>query len=353
MSVSRTCNAAKAGMSSDNPQYLSSIISSLNGAKPCSNTKSEPPNTNISPVNGLTDCKSASLKRKASDMMDTMTISSSPSSSLVFNRSSQNPIAKSKIQPDRYALSITKPTSQKPTVPATLPSTAFANGASKPPPKKGSYKEIMARAEAAKAAAATLGQITHKPVVKLSKRERERAAMEMQQKEKILASRSKGLQTGKTTISHVKKNGKVVEQIKERRKPVELDYKGTMRANTSIPRTTNSQSSAGKHLDKDTTKAFTNRSRSLYDNQDTEKRYVYAGSSEEEEDGEEGDAANDDESMEGGGFDALEEEEQLSLAIARKEDARALAEESEHRRQKMERKKKLEQLAAKAPKRRF
>jgi len=70
-----------------------------------------------------------------------------------------------------------------------------------------------------------------------------------------------------------------------------------------------------------------------------EKRYIYAASEDEDD--------YDDESddMEAYGYDDLEREEMESLRAAQKEDAEALRQESEHRKEKNARKAALQRLA--------
>ena len=222
--------------------------------------------------------------------------------------------------------------------------------ASRPPPKKGSYKEIMARAQAAKEAQADFGKIKHKKVSTLSKRER--AAYEA-----ALAATSKGKGTDNKLAGMGKKldrsrAGDVPTQhVKEKKKGAELSYQGTARVNGA-----SSIAKAQKPAPMPSHKQ-TKRSSKLVEPDEDEgdviyhKQYKYAGSSEEEEE-EDDDGSDDDgsEEMGGGGFAELEEEEQRSLRLAQREDAEALREENELKRAKLERKKKLEQLAAKAPK---
>ncbi|KAG9613782.1 hypothetical protein KCV04_g16713, partial [Aureobasidium melanogenum] len=81
------------------------------------------------------------------------------------------------------------------------------------------------------------------------------------------------------------------------------------------------------------------------------RRYAsYSDEEEEEEDDELEDDYESGSDMEAG-VDEMYEEEEASARIARREDALALAEENELKRQKLERKRKLEELASKQKKR--
>lgn len=245
--------------------------------------------------------------------------------------------------------SISKPTNgsgsqaSKPDL-ATTSSTA-ATGAA----KKGTYREILARAQAAKAAQTDFGQIKHRPGQKLSRRAR-RLAQEQeatQGSQKHLASGARQRAIHEAQLSRADAQP---QKPKPKRPP--LEYKGTMRSNTAAEQPQNhSRKVADASRDK-----LDDRSTGRYAAFDEEvacKKYRYGGSSEEGPDDEESEVVEDDEDLEGGGFDELEAEEELSLRAARKEDAEALRQENEHRRMKMERKRKLEQLAAKAQKPRY
>ena len=225
--------------------------------------------------------------------------------------------------------------------PATKPSEASGATA-----KKGSFREIMARAEAAKAAARDLGQIKHKSGQKLSRRARriaqEQEATKRPKKATALAGQGKRMERGR-----LQETAGQPAKAKPKRPP--LEYKGTMRSSAS--------SSQAQKAPKPSMLAHRSGPKGRASNRHTpshediaEKHYTYAGSDEEDTEGEELEASDE---MQGGGFDELEEEEEQSLRVARKEDAEALRQENEHRRLKIERKKKLEQLAAKAPKARY
>lgn len=219
--------------------------------------------------------------------------------------------------------------------------------ATKPPPK-GSYREILARAEAAKAAQAEIGQIKHKPVPKdpkLSRKERLAQEAEASQKAKQEARSAK---ISRREVGKLHSSGSLnrePEQAKEKKKPVDLGYKGTMRpapTPATYKGTARTQSTTtrppGRLPSKDAPKRPP-------DTANSSQRYRYASYSDEEEDEEEEDY-DDESDMEAAGFDELEEEEQTSLKLAKKEDDEALKEENEHKKLKAEKRKKLEQLVA-------
>lgn len=230
------------------------------------------------------------------------------------------------------------------------------------PPKKGSYQEVLARAKAAQQAAQGIGTIKHKPVEKISKRERERREAEASAKAKQAIGR--GSQNGKINGS-ASTSAKPGEPVKEKKKPVELSYKGTMRPANSTPSSTYKGtmllSSAPRPAPpRKPVSRLPERSRSTpLPRRPREPNVRYAGyasyseheSEEEEEEADDvGSEATSD--MEATGFD-IEEEEMKSLKVARKEDEEAAREEDELKRQKAERKRKLQQMAASAKPRRF
>lgn len=123
----------------------------------------------------------------------------------------------------------------------------------------------------------------------------------------------------------------------KKRKPVDLGYSGTMRAQPVSARPKRPDVAA-----RPTTQSS---------GRDGDRprpgggRYTYANYSDDEQ-GDEDDEYDSESDMEAGGLDELEREEQESLRVAKAEDARALREEQEHDRLKRERKRKLAQLAA-------
>ncbi|KAH0545078.1 hypothetical protein FGG08_000849 [Glutinoglossum americanum] len=219
-----------------------------------------------------------------------------------------------------------------------------ATNTPKAPPKKGSYAEILARANAGQAAAAKIGIIKHKPVEGgLRKKDRLNQRRECKDIPKQLVKN--GTRDGKNERLPLpgkggdrekpakNKTGESTYKGTARAKPAMPAYKGTARPNNPSP---TKLSRRGEPLDR-------NRSRSTSLNP-RPSRYHYAS---EEDDAEEEDYETDASSdMEANPFE-LEEEEQLSMRTAKKEDEEALKEEMRLKRQKDEKKKKLAALAAK------
>ncbi|KAI9719146.1 MAG: hypothetical protein M1828_006328 [Chrysothrix sp. TS-e1954] len=223
------------------------------------------------------------------------------------------------------------------------------------PPKKGSYKEILARAQAAKSTPASVGKITHKTQQFVSKREREK--QEAEAKEKLKAGQRATKRGTSGTDKRVNGKGAVSKlqqpaQIKKDRPA--LEYQGTARPTGHARSKTTGPSRPMKSTTQKRKRGGDNFVELDDDEEDVSgsKRYRYAGSSEEPGEGSEDGSDDDDlEDMGGGGFAELEEEEERALRAARKEDAEALQEENAHKLAKAERKKKLAALAAKAGRR--
>lgn len=230
-----------------------------------------------------------------------------------------------------------------------IPPPAAASSAKGPPPKKGSYQEILARAKAAQQAKPPVGAIKHKPVEKLTKKER--IALEEKNKQAAAAAKdpklaqkpgSKGLAKGA--------DAKSSEPTKEKRKAVDLGYQGTMRAAPKEPsyQGTMHRGSAARKPGLDRGSYDRSRSGSL-GAKPIEKRYRYYEDDEEDEEEDYDSEGSSD--MEAGVFD-VDREEEMSLRVARKEDEQALREEEELKRKKLERKQMLERMNSQAKKKR-
>jgi hypothetical protein len=211
-------------------------------------------------------------------------------------------------------------------------------------PKKGGFAATLARAAAAQQANQVSGglNIVHKPVEKLSRRERERqkqlqdAAQKQKQKGAVAkdklaqqAGRSRSGTPGEMKPGSQPKKGPVqVGYSGTMRKPVEVGYTGTMRA-------------------KDPAKPVQPvKQKDKFGGQDKYGGYAsWSDLSDAEE--EEQDYMSDSDDMEGG-FDDLEREEAATARLARREDLEAQAEEERLRKEKAERKKKLEAMAKQA-----
>lgn len=205
---------------------------------------------------------------------------------------------------------------------------AAAKSASSAPPKKGSFQEIMARAKAAQEASRTVGSIKHKPVEKLSKKDK--LAQEAEAKAKQGTAAASRAAPKAQAKGPEPKNSKPSEP--EKKKPADLGYQGTMRPSPSTYQGTMNKGSALKSRS-----GSYDRSRSTsLGARPPPKRYSYYGEDDEDMDDEEDYDSESD--MEAGVFD-VDREEQEALRIARREDELALKEEEELKRKKLERKK--------------
>ena len=211
-------------------------------------------------------------------------------------------------------------------------------------PKKG-FASILEKAKAAQAAASTanVGGIKHKPVEKLTRKERQRLreeALAAQKGKKLLPGDRSRSGTPNTNGPAVRKPGGAVSTTYQgtmkkatttaavERAP--LSYRGTMKSHDpSLPR----KPAPKKGAAQDKYGGYA----SWSDLSDAEE--------DEEEDGYGYDESDDD--MEGG-FDDLEAEENAALRAAKKEDQEALEEEERLKREKAERRRKLMALSRQA-----
>ena len=239
---------------------------------------------------------------------------------------------------------------------------AFKNGQPTPPPtndpakppKKGSFAEIMARGKAAQNTLGQIGKIQHKKIEKLpSKRERE--AMQARKGkaiQKVLDAKGKfggAVAAQSRDKSGVKANGKVghgkasVEPEKKARKAATAT---TGYAGTARPKPGGSNMGSRPSV-------ASSRDKGRFQDRDFSRRYEYV-SEEEDDEGieEQADYYSDESDMEAAAFE-VDEEEEKAARIARKEDAEALSEENRLKREKLEKKRKLEALARKAPGQRY
>ncbi|OJD32840.1 proteophosphoglycan ppg4 [Diplodia corticola] len=247
-----------------------------------------------------------------------------------------------------------KPVPKPVTKPA--PAVSAAPAASGPAPKKGSYQEILARAKAAQQEKPPVGAIKHKPLEKLTKKEK----LALQEKNKQAAAAAKdpklalkqGLKPGlKGPAKGV--DAKAGEAVKEKKKAPDLGYQGTMRGTMrpaakepAYQGTMHKGAAAARRPGLD--RGDRSRSGSLGP-RPMEKRYrYYEDDDEEEEENYDSEGSSD---MEAGIFD-VDQEEQMSLRVARKEDEEALREEEALKRKKLERKQMLERMNSQAKKKR-
>ncbi|KAK3114980.1 hypothetical protein LTR53_006159 [Teratosphaeriaceae sp. CCFEE 6253] len=216
---------------------------------------------------------------------------------------------------------------------AARPSTA--EGAT----KKKSFLSILEKAKAAQVAAAatSAGGIKHKPVERLTKKERirlreEAMAQHKPGKKPQLGERSRSGTPNTANGAILAKKAQLPEMMykgtMKKASTVEpLNYKGTMKPAGSVPK-----SAPKKGLPQDKYGGYAS--------------WSDLNDEDEDEDEEEGYDESDDD-MEGG-FDDVEAEEQAALAAAKREDQAALAEEARLKREKEERKRKLLALSKSA-----
>lgn len=245
-----------------------------------------------------------------------------------------------KVQP------LTKPVSTQ-SAPLRPPPASTASSAASAP-AKGGYLAVLERAKQNAEASKLAGQIKHKPVEKLTKKDRQRLVEEARAAQKGKPLPNKDAKIG------LKARGKSAEPLvdsktglsmKDRKKPVEVAYKGTMRPNApAAPVYRGTMGGPGGAAARKPPAKAPASSRSGYG---AGRRYAsYSDEEEEDEDDEPEDDYESGSDMEAG-VDEMYEEEQTSARIAKREDAIALAEENELKRQKLERKRKLEALASK------
>lgn len=235
-------------------------------------------------------------------------------------------------------------TTSKPQTSSSPAPTANANGASAP--KRG-FASIMAKAQAAQEAANAAGSsaIKHKPVEKLTRRERLRMAEE----QKAAAKGGKGAGAGARGGAHGdrSRSGTPNAPAGQKKKAPELSYKGTMKNPASTAPTKPAREPLSykgtARKSSPATAAAAQKKKRLQD--DKYSGYVSWSDLDDAEDDEgpddyESDVSSD---MEGG-FDDVEKEEQSALRAARKEDQEALEEEERLKREKEARKKRLQML---------
>ena len=224
------------------------------------------------------------------------------------------------------------------------------------PPKKGSFAEIMARGKAVQSTLGQVGKIQHKKIEKLpSKRDREA----------LLAQRGKSIQKGVDLNS--KFGGGVVGRIHDKTnfvkstgksrppKPLEPEKKVKKAAIATTGYAGTARPKPGDSNNASQSFASSSRGKSKAPSRVSSRgpQYEYISEEEEDEDMEDQEDCYSDESdMEAAAFE-VDEEEELAARIARKEDAEALAEENRLKREKLEKKRKLEALAKKAPGQRY
>ena len=205
-------------------------------------------------------------------------------------------------------------------------------------PRKGTYQEILARAKAAQEAQPGSGIIKHKPIEKLSRREKPKQNTKSSYKRhEPKGALSDSVSNTRNTPESLRP-GKSAEPSAKKRKRVDLGYKGTMRPSNGM--VTQLSSSTFRI---NATAEGSNWTRACPSRPRASLKYKTNNEPNVEESSEKysSDASSD---MEAAAFD-LEEEEQQSLSAAKKEDDAAAAEELEMKRKKAERREKLNQMA--------
>lgn len=219
--------------------------------------------------------------------------------------------------------------------------TTNANGA---PPAKRGFASIMAKAQAAQEAAKAAGPsgIKHKPVEKLSRRERARLLEEHKAQLKAGGKAGKG-PVAAGAIGDRSRSG-TPNAPAPKKKAVELSYKGTMKKPATEREPLNYKGTMRK-VDPAAVREKEKKKR-LTD--DKYSGYVSWSDLDDAEDDEQDDYESDASSDMEGGFDDVEREEMSALRAAKKEDLEALEEEEKLKREKEARKKKLLQLSKSA-----
>lgn len=227
-------------------------------------------------------------------------------------------------------------------LPAPLAPATEAAVTSTAPLRKGSYKEIMARAQALKAQQTDIMQITHKPVAKMTKKERlaHEADLLLKDKKHVKDAVVRKVDPRTTRTPPAESHRKV-------KQPIDLGYSGTMRAQVALSKLEPSSAPFKPKLSPVNSFIPSKLLAAKHDSRPRAGggRYTYASYSDEEDEEAEDDYDSESD-MEAGGLHELEREEMVSLQAAKVEDAQTLRELEEHDRMKRERKRKLEQLAA-------
>jgi protein SPT2 len=364
----------------DSLQYLSSILASIGGNESIPTptptpSSAAPPQTNGLSTGVSTKDATVGQKRKAeSDLNNEIAktqrpnsiptstnavtarpLAALPAGSTAYRGTARPEVAKpapkplSKLQSGSASMTPVIKTERK-AVPAQ--STPVAPTSLSAPPKKGSYQEILARAKAAQAIKPNAGTIKHKQTEKLSRKERLalQEASRVKSKNQSLPVRDKKprdrIKAGERsrTGSSEPTARKSGEQAKEKRKPLDLGYKGTMRPASAEPQYKGTMNLAGGNHSRKPAAKDARRGGNAYGSRD-QREPRYASYSEDELDEEDDYASDVSSDMEADVFD-VDREEQQALRAAKAEDAKAAAEEAEHRRKKDERKKMLSKMAA-------
>ncbi|KAK4989224.1 hypothetical protein LTR66_007113 [Elasticomyces elasticus] len=255
----------------------------------------------------------------------------------------------------------TIPVTKSPT-PATpaVSSAPFSSALSRASAPKRGYAAILERAKAQAEAQKAIGTIKHKPVEKMSKNERLALQAEVSTNQKRPLAKDGKLPQSSRSKSAELPDVRRPDLSKDKKKPVVVGYKGTMRpapAEPSYKGTMRPQGVAPSKQIADRKPGATN-SRVLPGRAGPSKPGQYGGYASWSDVDDEGEAGQEEEGFDSGssdmeaGLDDVYEEERRAERIAKKEDEEALQLENELKRQKLDRKRKLEQMAATAAKQR-
>ncbi len=342
-------------------QFISSIIAGIEGrplGTPPNSTTAVPKPSPVTPVtpsvrvNNTTASTSTAVKAGTTNLNTVSTGMKRKADDAIDSKPAKTPKSITKVA--AHASSSRTRTMTPKTTNTITPQSSIASlltpDPSKPPPKKGSFAEIMARGQAMQEKGYHVGEIKHCPAEKKygpERRAEKRAMMadRIVQKKKaaadrrLLAKRVRALNSSSDTD---------VAPRKREVKKVDIGYKGTARAQPAKPEEKSTAKVSKADLGYKGTARAATRSTSAEvargaatttAGRRPNRRVV----SSEEEDDVDTDASSD---MEAAAFE-VEQEEYKSLKRAQLEDEEALREEMALKSQKEQKKRALEALAAK------
>ena len=279
------------------------------------------------------------IKRKAEDQLR------SPQKARNRQGQTRHPISPT-AKPDRppnKATSVQRPGAARNASHSITPGSSKSGtpvSASKPPPRQGSFAELMLKAKSLQEKApTTVGTLKHEaapPKGKVSKVQRKRRVLDSQAKDR-------DSRLGKTTSKAAPGTGEKSKPSAASRAPDVPTYKGTSRP-TQLPTTQPSyRGTAGLP-----SRYGTTGKKEQSKDGGRSRRDEYLGTDEEDEGGysDDYDDYSEESDMEAG-MEDVEEEEEAALSAAKKEDEREWQAELTAKKEKMERQKKLAALAAK------
>ncbi|KAI9722605.1 MAG: hypothetical protein M1812_001536 [Candelaria pacifica] len=341
------------GGGQSNPNVpLNSGSSTIGAASAQQSAKNSTPKNGVRTIDGRLG---SGQKRKAEEELSRIT-GKLPRKDVTTCAQATRPIA----QPTKIRTSVTTTSS---TVSPSTPSTASPyRGTAKPsvgpktvppdritpkaPPKKGSYAEILARGQAAQTTKTQVGLIKHKPVEKLSKKER------LALKASASSKKGEGPKASKDTLTEKSKGqastGKKEDDKGIKRRPsADISYKGTARPKPdALAYRGTMNRPAPKPIKPASDDRYSDRSRSTsVARQGPKTRYADYSDEDEDEEEEEGDYDSEGSSDMEAPLHEVDEEEELAERAAKKEDQKEAMEEARLKREKEEKKKRLTLLA--------